>query len=485
MNQPDWRDFALEDGMLREANPDGGRIVVWVPTDRDAGYQYWERIANVARGEIAIEEGLCTTGANSIRARQNVRGLAGQLWGRLLGSKRERDFQLPNGSSAEQCGTRQNDLILVWSQEQGRILDLARIQSRWPKAGRIQKLGQNLFLVAGLESQADGRATAQAQTPSSSGDCPRAHAEALLETARRTGAREKEATALTDLGMIQLTEGDAQGAIASLEKALAITREIGDTARESDVLGNLGMAMMAVRQPERARVLFEQDLAHARATNNRFAEKVALERLGLAAGSVRNFSGALGLFDQALSLARQLGDRHQEANLLWYQGIQYAELGQREPAIAKAEESIALFRTMGRPQANSYGAYLQKYRMGLVDDSAGTAAGVTVDRSPQSYLGGSMVASVMAGQSNVETPSSNKATAGPGLLRMALSATKAMAGFAGSGFKTAPIETQRQRLQTCAVCEHHTGVRCKICGCFTNAKSRMAHENCPIGKWPA
>ena len=95
-----------------------------------------------------------------------------------------------------------------------------------------------------------------------------------------------------------------------------------------------------------------------------------------------------------------------------------------------------------------------------------------------------MVASVMAGQSNAESPST-KATAGPGLLRMAMSATKAMAGFAGSGFKTAPAETQRQRLQTCAVCEHHTGVRCKICGCFTNVKSRMLHENCPIGKWPA
>ena len=469
--------------MLREAITDGSRIVLWLPTDRDASFQYWERVANVTRGEITIDQGLCTTRATSIRARQRVRGLAGQLWGRLLGSNRNRDFQLPNGARVEQCGERQNDLILVWSEEQGGILDAARIQARWPTAGRTQKLGQKLFLVAGLESRTDRRATAQA--PSSSGECPRAHAEALLEAARRTGARDKEATALTDLGMIDLNEGNAPGAISSLEKALAITREISDTARESDVLGNLGMAMLSVRQPERARVLFEQDLAHARATTDRFAEKVALERLGLAAGTVRDFTGALGLFEQALSLARQLGDRHQEANLLWYQGIQHAELGQREPAIAKAEESIALFRALGRPQAASYGAYLQKYRMGLIDDTqAGSPAGVTADRSPQAYLGGSMVASVMAGQSNVESASSN-AAAGPGLLRMALSATKAMAGFAGSGFKTTPIETQRLRLQTCAVCEHHTGVRCKICGCFTNAKSRMLHENCPIGKWPA
>ena len=68
---------------------------------------------------------------------------------------------------------------------------------------------------------------------------------------------------------------------------------------------------------------------------------------------------------------------------------------------------------------------------------------------------------------------------------MAMSATKAMASFVGSGFKTTPAEIQRKRLETCAACEHHTGLRCKICGCFTNVKSRMLHEDCPIGKWPA
>ena len=485
MNQPDWRSFALEQGMLREATADASRIVVWLPTERDASFQYWERIANVTRGEIAVDQGLCTTGATSIRARQRVRGLAGRLWSRLLASNRNRDFQLPDGGSAEQCGDRQSDLILVWSEEQGGPLDAARIESRWPNAARTQRLGQNLFLVAGLAVRADGRATMKAETPLSTGESPRAHAEAILSAARRSGEREKEATALTDLGMIQLTEGDPPGAIASLEGALAITREIGDTARESDVVGNLGMAMLAVRQPERARSLFEQELAHARARSDRFAEKVALERLGIAAWNFRDFSVALALFEQALSLARQLGDRHQEANLLWHQGIQHAELGEREQAIARAEAAIALFGTLGRPQAASYGAYLQKYRMGLVEDwSSGSAAGVTVDRSTQAYLGGSMVASMMAGQSNVEAPS-NKPATGPNLLRMAMSATKAMAGFASSGFKTAPVETQRRRLQTCAVCEHHTGVRCKICGCFTNVKSRLLHENCPIGKWPA
>jgi tetratricopeptide (TPR) repeat protein len=301
--------------------------------------------------------------------------------------------------------------------------------------------------------------------PISAADSPRAHAELLLAAARREGARDKEATALTDLGVLTLNEGDGKSAIELLESALAIALELCDTARERDVVGNLGLAMLSVRQPDRARALFERELAHARTAGDPLAEKLALERLGIALWTLRDFRGALGLFGQALALARQFGDRHQEANLLWHLGIQHAELGQRESAIASAEESVALFKTLGRPQAASYGAYLQKYRMGLVDDgAAASTAGAAEDRAAQAYLGGSMVASVMPGQPQTETA---KGTSGPGLLRMALSATKAAAGFAGSGFKTTPAEIQRQRLQTCAVCEHHTGVRCQICaGCF-------------------
>jgi len=66
---------------------------------------------------------------------------------------------------------------------------------------------------------------------------------------------------------------------------------------------------------------------------------------------------------------------------------------------------------------------------------------------------------------------------------MALTATKAMAAFLGSGFKTAPRETYRDRLSVCASCPHHTGLRCRICGCITSAKAHLLHERCPEGRW--
>jgi hypothetical protein len=67
---------------------------------------------------------------------------------------------------------------------------------------------------------------------------------------------------------------------------------------------------------------------------------------------------------------------------------------------------------------------------------------------------------------------------------MALSAARSMGRFAGSGFQAVPAEARRRRLRVCAGCEHHTGVRCRLCGCFTGVKASLAHEDCPLGKWP-
>ena len=310
------------------------------------------------------------------------------------------------------------------------------------------------------------------------------HAEAILAAARRPGRATKKRRALTDLGTIQLNEGDPQGAIRSLEQALAIAREIGDTAAKVTSLGNLGMAMLAVRQPGSTR-----EYVHARAgsrprrdgslrrevrpgtAGNRRVEPARLQWL------------AASCLNDALSLTRRLGDRHQEANLLWHLGIQYAELGQREPAIARAEEAVAIFKSLGRPQAASYGAYLQKYRMGLVDESPATGSVESIAAGLPGWFDGRQR------DGEAKPTAETRPTKGDGRSR----ACSAWPCRPPRPWRASPARVSRPRrsifsdgdCRHCAGCEHHTGVRCKVCGCFTNVKSRLLHENCPIGKWPA
>jgi len=71
-----------------------------------------------------------------------------------------------------------------------------------------------------------------------------------------------------------------------------------------------------------------------------------------------------------------------------------------------------------------------------------------------------------------------------GFWDMASSFTTSVAKFAAGGFRTVTEEDHRLRLAQCDGCEHHTGTRCNLCGCFTQAKGWMPHEDCPIGKWP-
>jgi tetratricopeptide (TPR) repeat protein len=264
-----------------------------------------------------------------------------------------------------------------------------------------------------------------------------------------------------------------------LEEARTIARQLSDSALESDVLDNLGLAVLGTGQVRQALELFQQGLEHARSTGNRFAEKMALFHLGLAYSALRDFGQSFALLGQALTLARQLDDHQQEADLLWQLAIVYAETGQRDHAAAKAREAVDLFKQLRNPQADWLESQLEKYQTG----EAGTPLpGVGMAQSGSFPLfGGQVMASGWTDQGLM--PGQMQEGSGPGLLRMAFSAMKSMARFAGSGFKPASASTFQKRLQTCGACEHHTGLRCKVCGCFTRVKAWMPHESCPIGKW--
>lgn len=44
-------------------------------------------------------------------------------------------------------------------------------------------------------------------------------------------------------------------------------------------------------------------------------------------------------------------------------------------------------------------------------------------------------------------------------------------------------ELVEKRLKICGTCKHWVASRCKVCGCFMEAKARFKALKCPIGKW--
>src|SRR5262245_46940733 len=119
----DWREMALDAGILREPGSDERRLIVWLPTEAEGDDQYWERIGSVARGEVVVHGRLSTTQATTIRTVRRRKGLLGRLLGRFGEGKGRRSFILPSGEAVEQCGERAVDGLLVWPEDPGEGLD--------------------------------------------------------------------------------------------------------------------------------------------------------------------------------------------------------------------------------------------------------------------------------------------------------------------------------------------------------------------------
>lgn len=479
MAVPSWHNLVLHPNIFPEPLSEENRLVLWLPGIQDAHFHHWERLSTLPRAAILQTQELCAIPATLTQARQPSQGFLGKLWHCLRRTKPERTWLLPNGETAEPFGEPQTDFFLVWSEDPTRPLDEARIRSCWPATQRLQPLGPNLFLVWGIHPNPPR----PEPPPTPPQDPSRTQAEQELAAARHSADPQRQAAALTDLGVAFLNDKAAPQAVPVLEEALLLARRFGDPSRESDVLGHLGQALLLTGQRPRALACFEQELALDRQAGDRLALKMALTNLGLAHASQRDFPAALASLDQAWSLAREAGDRRHQAEVLWYLAIVQAELGQRDQTLARGQASVELWQALGHPQAARYAEHLHRYRQ------EGPPSAPHPTPVPGLVAGPNLVPAVPPAAGGLAAPPASgpapsPEVRGPGLLRLALTATKALAQFLGSGLKTVSPETHRQRLALCSSCPYRRGLRCRVCGCFTSAKAWLPYEECPLRKWP-
>ena len=127
-----------------------------------------------------------------------------------------------------------------------------------------------------------------------------------------------------------------------------------------------------------------------------------------------------------------------------------AGLGAAGGGAAAAGAAVERLRGLGNPKAGWYAHHLANYRSGgrwaaSRRDRGSRASGRPVHRRRRAG-GAPPTGGRVSGSRNR-----------PRLIRMALTAAKAMAAFVGTGFKTATPERYRSRLTACAACAHLTG----------------------------
>lgn len=73
----------------------------------------------------------------------------------------------------------------------------------------------------------------------------------------------------------------------------------------------------------------------------------------------------------------------------------------------------------------------------------------------------------------------------PSLLTRASNFGKAVVDFVQDGFALVDEKTKQERLTQCKTCHYYRDGWCshESCGCYLEAKTKIASQECPIGRW--
>jgi tetratricopeptide (TPR) repeat protein len=162
-----------------------------------------------------------------------------------------------------------------------------------------------------------------------------------LTSARNAGDRYGEAWVLNDIGIV-LTHQQADGAVTSLEEALAIRTEIGDRTGQAQTANNLAFSYSLLGLHEQAVATGKEAVELQRLTGRRHGEGLALTNLGLAYLDLGDHDAAIKSLEAALDVVQEVGSSRTEGYVRQYLGRGNLDVGQVEEAADLLEQALAI-----------------------------------------------------------------------------------------------------------------------------------------------
>ena len=156
-----------------------------------------------------------------------------------------------------------------------------------------------------------------------------------------------EASALSQLGVIEIRRGRCAQAAAYLRQALALFGQAGDRLGAARALTNLASAERRQGHYAEGSSCHQQALAEFRAIGDQVGEARVLNGLGLDYWHRGQDEEAAGYFRDALTLFAGLGDRVNEAHALGNLGMVLGRLGAEARAVGYLQQALAEFRALG------------------------------------------------------------------------------------------------------------------------------------------
>jgi len=178
-----------------------------------------------------------------------------------------------------------------------------------------------------------------------------------LDLARRSGDLRSQASALGQLGRVELWRGDLPESLAVLEEALTIIRGLDDPPTLAFILRQLGNTCNSTGDFERADLCLNESLEISRAISDPEIEMAALNSLASTARNQGDFPRAIQRLQEGLNLARKLGDLRLVPTLLVNLANTLADIRDYEGAQRCAQEALEEEKSSGLLTGGSAIAY--------------------------------------------------------------------------------------------------------------------------------
>ena len=170
---------------------------------------------------------------------------------------------------------------------------------------------------------------------------------AARQAACRTGDRAAEATALTNLGIVDWRQGRYRQAAGHHRRALQVSQQIGDRSGEATALNNLGVIYERQGRHQQAADHYRQTAILSAELDDRCGEARALANLAGIDCLQGRYEQAARHLHNALVLFREIGDRQGEAAALTGLGIVDGRQGRYERAAENYRQAIWLAVRIG------------------------------------------------------------------------------------------------------------------------------------------
>jgi tetratricopeptide (TPR) repeat protein len=149
-------DLAVAGDVLREADPDPQRVLLWLRGDGDDQRRAWQRVSGHLLARVELPDGVHIVPVRVASFRQEARTDFRRVFDRFWSGQRQQAgrYVLPTGDWVEADGPSRGDALLAWSAAPEAAFDAGRVAALWPGNQGCRQLGPNLVLVVGVEPPA-------------------------------------------------------------------------------------------------------------------------------------------------------------------------------------------------------------------------------------------------------------------------------------------------------------------------------------------